>query len=127
MSTETVLAEVERERKRQIESEGFTPAHDDTHGLRNIARAASAYVEHYCGRAYLFEPINGHPPSKYGPAAYMTDDAPDIWPWELERWKPKDPRRDLIRAIALLVAEVEVMDRDSRGFAASAPAKFGEK
>lgn len=33
------------------------------------------------------------------------------WPWSPEWWKPKDPRRDLIRGIALLIAEAERRDR----------------
>ena len=33
------------------------------------------------------------------------------WPWSLDWWKPKDPRRDLVRAGALIVAEIERLDR----------------
>ena len=32
---------------------------------------------------------------------------PPHWPWALNWWKPKDRRRDLIRAGALIVAELE--------------------
>lgn len=33
------------------------------------------------------------------------------WPWALEWWKPKDNRRNLIRAAALVIAEIERLDR----------------
>lgn len=33
------------------------------------------------------------------------------WPWSREWWKPKNPRRDLVKAGALIVAEIERLDR----------------
>lgn len=36
---------------------------------------------------------------------------PDLWPWERAAWKPKDARRDLVRAGALILAEIERLDR----------------
>ena len=38
--------------------------------------------------------------------------APALWPWwSLGEWKPKDRRADLVRAGALIVAEIERLDR----------------
>jgi hypothetical protein len=34
-----------------------------------------------------------------------------VWPWSREWWQPKDRRRDLVRAGALIVAEIERLDR----------------
>jgi hypothetical protein len=34
-----------------------------------------------------------------------------LWPWSVQWWKPKDRRRDLVRAGALIVAEIERLDR----------------
>lgn len=34
-----------------------------------------------------------------------------LWPWDREWWKPKDRRRNLVRAAALLIAEIERLDR----------------
>jgi hypothetical protein len=46
---------------------------------------------------------------------YETTPKAEFWPWSLHWWKPKSPRRDLIRAAALIVAEIERLDRaDSR-------------
>jgi hypothetical protein len=35
----------------------------------------------------------------------------EIWPWDRKWWKPKDRRRDLVRAGALILAEIERLDR----------------
>lgn len=33
------------------------------------------------------------------------------WPWPSKWWKPKSQRRDLVRAGALILAEIERLDR----------------
>lgn len=108
--TSDILCEIESERIRQIEMERFTVAHDDDHNALELARAAGAYVQHYFERQWL---ITDAVTPEAGLRTYRGDPAPDCWPWDEEYWKPKNPRRDLIRAIALLVAEVERMDRKS--------------
>ncbi|EBU3913301.1 hypothetical protein CWK15_18085 [Salmonella enterica] len=45
------------------------------------------------------------------PDCYRKCRAPMSWPWSPERWKPTNPRRDMIKGIALLLAEVERQDR----------------
>ncbi|MGR0183189.1 hypothetical protein [Azospirillum aestuarii] len=93
--TYAVLVEITHERLRQIEQEGWTPEHDDKHGNGEMATAAACYV------------LNGaDSPNPAPPNAYPT-----WWPWVARWWKPKDRRRDLIRAAALLVAEIERLDR----------------
>jgi len=96
----SVIDEIAAERRRQIEAEGWTPEHDDTHGDGSLAAAAAAYAEHAAdwARAADFR-------------TYPRALAPRIWPWSTKWWKPKDRRRDLIRAAALIVAEVERLDR----------------
>ena len=76
------------ERRRQIEVEGWTPAHDDEHKNGEMARAASCYA--------------------VGAPAFM---AWDLWPWDRKWWKPGDRRRDLVKAGALILAEIERLDR----------------
>jgi len=36
------------------------------------------------------------------------------WPWDPKWWKPKDRRRDLVRAAALIIAEIDRHDREVR-------------
>jgi hypothetical protein len=71
----------------RISGEGWTVEHDDEHTEGELAMAAACY------------------------AANNTS----MWPptWDFSWWKPKDRRRDLIRAAALIVAEIERLDRAS--------------
>lgn len=76
------------ERHRQIEVEGWTPGHDDAHDDGSLACAASCYA---CAAAGLA-------------------DADRDWPWN-GGFKPADPRRMLVKAGALILAEIERLDR----------------
>lgn len=100
----SIIDEIAAERRRQMEREGWTPEHDDAHAHRELARGAGAYVQHYYERAWTLADawIGGK---------YQSDPPPDCWPWDEEWWKPKDARHDLIRAAALIVAEIERLDR----------------
>lgn len=86
------------ERVRQVEAEGWSPAHDDReHGDGELARAASCYaLAAGCGDEWRAE---------------ARTRAPRAWPWLLKWWKPRDRRRDLVRAGALILAELERLDR----------------
>lgn len=76
------------ERRRQVEAEGWTPDHDDGYILGELARAAAAYTLHTA-----------------------TEDGPHYWPWPRGWWKPVNARRDLEKAGALIIAEIERLDR----------------
>ncbi|WP_175786483.1 hypothetical protein [Burkholderia anthina] len=78
------------ERCRQIEREGWTPAHDDRHDEGDLALAAIVYAESAVG--------------------YHAS-CPDTWPWSPTWFKPATPRRDLVKAGALILAEIERIDR----------------
>ncbi len=93
---EHVILEIARERERQLAAEGWTPEHDDTHVAGEMAVAAGCYAIH-AGQGADAQVRPGY--------------APQDWPWQARWWKPKQPRRDLIRAAALIVAEIERLDR----------------
>jgi hypothetical protein len=101
-----VCQEIRRERERQVEEEGHSYHADDTLNLSGeLARAAACY----CLKN------SGDPPVRFGgessPALSLAEMLyPAGW-----TFKPKDPRRDLVRAAALIVAEIERLDRESRG------------
>lgn len=84
------LADIADERQRQISAEGWTPEHDDEHDTGELARAAACYALSAGGRL----------------ATVITQ-----WPWDRKHWKPKSPREDLVRAGALILAEIERIDR----------------
>lgn len=89
------------ERQRQISAEGWTPEHDDSHLDGQMASAAACYAMRAAGWR--------------GP----RDGPLHQWPWDAEWWKPKDVRSNLVRAGALILAEIERLDRA----AAPAPEK----
>ena len=101
------IDDVVAERQRQINAEGWNEAHDDQHGDRSLALAGVCYARQYADRSWLLDA------SADGAERYKADEPPDDWPdsWSVEWWKPKNPRRDLVRAAALLIAEIERLDR----------------
>lgn len=96
--TEQVIDEIKAERVRQQSAEGWTEEHDDEHGDGSLATAAQSYIA--------------------SAVAWMANRVPTgalwSWPWEARWFKPKDARRDLIRASALIVAEIERLDRKAK-------------
>lgn len=87
--------EIAAERQRQKEVEGWTPEHDDQHTDGSLATVAACYIA----------------------PGYAK------WPksWSQDWWKPKDRRADLVRAGALIAAEIDRLDRLAvRGIEAAA-------
>ena len=92
------------ERRRQVEGEGWTPEHDDEHDPGELSAAGSAYA--------LAAADELHPLSA-GDGGFKSK-SPDSWPWAESWWKPgTDPRRMLVKAAALILAELERLDRAS--------------
>ncbi|HHG4316562.1 TPA: hypothetical protein ACPWEX_003144 [Pseudomonas aeruginosa] len=88
--------DVQAERRRQVEAEGWTPEHDDAHSHGEMARAAACYA------------LAGSSAPNDGTAALLVSLA---WPWDEQWWKPTSARRDLVKACALALAEIERLDR----------------
>ncbi len=86
------------ERHRQISSEGWTPEHDDQHTAGEIASAGAAYA--LASTLYHADPYAG---------------VLSIWPWSRGWLKPTNPRSDLVKAGALILAEIERLDRIEKG------------
>ncbi|MGA4275628.1 hypothetical protein ACI2VH_02665 [Ralstonia nicotianae] len=94
---ETAAArDVLAERARQISAEGWTPEHDDEHADGQMALAAGYYAL-ACAFPHERDIGGGRVPS--------------YWPWDKSWWKPRDPRRNLVKAGALILAEIERLDR----------------
>lgn len=96
------ILDVIAERQRQQSVEGWTPEHDDLHDSGELAGAAACYAHYTNARGWVF-PTN--------PGDYQSADEPDNWPWDRSWWKPTNPRRDLVKAGALILAEIERIDR----------------
>lgn len=78
------------ERQRQIDVERWTPEHDDTHTDDEFLLAAGSYI-----------------------SATMGNDRtmPSYWPWADETWKPAEPMGNLVKAGALIAAEIDRIQR----------------
>ncbi|UDC53453.1 hypothetical protein [Klebsiella quasipneumoniae] len=83
-------ADVLAERQRQMTAEGWTPEGDDRYTYAELSIAAQCYAAH---------------------SGVMGAGVPVQWPWDDEWWKPSDRRRNLIKAGALILAEIERLDR----------------
>lgn len=107
-SLSTAIRDVIAERNRQINQEGFTSDHDDEHLEGALSLAAACYA---CTAASWLEmeSTSNLPLTKYSELATIGY----RWPWQKRWWKPANPRRDLVKAAALILAEIERIDRKS--------------
>jgi len=92
---EHIINEIATERDRQILHEGYSQDHDDTHKDGSLAAAAGAYA---FAASQHFDLGDGLP--MFG------------WPWHARHWKPSSSRQMLVKAAALIVAEIERIDRE---------------
>lgn len=111
----SIIDEIAAERKRQIEAEGWTLEHDDGHDEGEMAMAAACYAT--------------------PELLYRKDDRAnavlfvDPWPWSEtydrrpgtgnmvshnRAQAPSKRRRQLVKAAALIVAEIERLDRRTK-------------
>jgi len=83
------------ERSRQITAEGWSSYHDDKHSDNSLAVAAAVYAT----------PAEDRRIGPYG--------LPVAWPWDLFWWKPTpdDRIRELVKAGALIAAEIDRLRR----------------
>lgn len=94
MEITQAATDVLAERQRQKDAEGYSTEHDDRHNGCEMAAAAAIYA--VCDT-----------PEQMWKVKY---DGATLWPG---RWvfKPKSYRENLVRAAALLIAEIERIDR----------------
>jgi hypothetical protein len=84
------------ERQRQVEREGWNHEHDDAHTAHELTHAARAHIA----------------------ASHLTraTTPPIGYPWHHRYWRNHPPRRHLVIAAALILAEIERMDRASQAY-----------
>ena len=87
------LRDVIIERHRQINIERFSTAHDDEHTDCSLAIAAAYYATFFTETQVL------------------TYEKADAWPWSEGALKIDTHRRNCVKAAALLLAEIERLDR----------------
>ena len=84
---------ITKERRRQIEEEGWSAAHDNLHRDNELAYAAATYILDF------IEPDGDHH---------------KLWPWRPEDFKPtrSNPIRQLVKVGALIAAEIDRLQRE---------------
>lgn len=92
------------ERARQVSVEGWTAAHDDGHSEGTIALAGAVYAQNYAAR-------------RRGATQPIIPGVPTAWPWCPSWWKPTplDPVKQLVKAGALIAAEIDRLLRVEGG------------
>lgn len=101
---------IEAERWRQIDKEGWTTAHDDEHEFGELASAAACYalppMLRVNEKREVFRPED---------RVHARGMVPTYWPcdWTIDSWKPtpNDRVRELVKAGALLAAEIDRLQR----------------
>jgi hypothetical protein len=97
------LALIAAERNRQISSEGYNARHDDSHKLGELVDAGQCYA------CVASAEIRGSSANEWPVELFdgFHDSLLD-WPWDDKWWKPSDdPVRNLVKAGALIAAEID--------------------
>lgn len=100
---------IERERQRQVQDEQWSRDHDDNHVHHELVLAAVQYALPDSHRAVMSE--------SEALLRNMKPGVPINWPWTDESWKPspEDRRRELVKAGALIAAEIDRLTRKAGG------------
>ena len=81
---------IKEERERQLAKEGFTPEHDSQWAYGELRHAAVTYL------LTLDVPLN-----------MSSSQATFWWPWHYDEYKPGTDLSNLVRAGALIAAEID--------------------
>lgn len=100
--------DVLNERLRQQDDEGWTAEHDDAHVKGEMPLAALCYTMNAI--VYAQMTAMGMPAQQLTQKSNSAP-VPQTWPWDRQWWKPAGQRRNLVKAAALLLAEIERIDR----------------
>lgn len=98
---------ITQERERQIEKELWDDEHDDDHTCMTLATAGAAYAldaaAKYTGEHKSWKKI-------------FKECAERVWPFDTEWFKPtpNDPVRQLVKAGALIAAEIDRFQREDK-------------
>jgi hypothetical protein len=98
---------ISQERQRQIEQEGRTTEHDKQYRAGDLARAAACYAMPADKRAWGYGLVSKRERSI----------VEKWWPWAITSWKPtpNDRIKELVKAGALIAAEIDRIFKTERG------------
>lgn len=94
VATAVAISDVRDERRRQIVEKGYELAADDLYAGGALALAGASYALAAARR----DPLQLN-----------------LWPWAWTAFKPGTRRRNLVKAAALIIADIERLDRAAKG------------
>ena len=110
------VALISEERDRQMAGEGWTVEHDDEHVDGSLSQAAACYAlpDSACQMGNRYETVDVSGGRGECPVwREVPHTVPKMWPksWSCQWWNPKSRIRDLVRAGALIAAEIDRLIR----------------
>lgn len=93
------------ERIRQIDEEDFDERYDRRWTTGQLTQAAMCYAA---------EDIRFKGYELYHKASAAEHSEPLFWPWNSRWWKPKDRKRNLVKAGALIAAEIDRLEAEEK-------------
>lgn len=119
--TPRILHEIHLERARQVDKKGYSVEQDMRFEWNELARGAAAYCLAQAARNYKGTPrshvhltLGEDESGKTRVTVRIPMDvlAHELWPFDVDdTFKPHSHRRNLIKAAAMIVAELEAIDR----------------
>lgn len=110
MNNKTGMELISAEVEKHVKVEGWTPEHNDLHRRGELLSAASCYVNNALSWVQTHA-NNTDLLSEYERYSVMAS----LWPWDAKCWKPKSVIDDLVMAGALIVEEIERLQRIEKG------------
>lgn len=95
-----------------MEIEGFDSRHDAGHMAGELALAGAVYAAHHANASMLEQRAHPHFEALLRHSEMFVRHS---WPWGSSWWKPKGNRHDLVKAAALILAEIDRLDRAAAG------------
>lgn len=99
----TGLELIAKERARQVVEEGFDAAHDAKYKHLELVRAGVSYA--------CVPVIRGEGREQNIPAERVEEEIAiipeEVWPWDVKWWKPGTDKQCLIKAGALIAAQLD--------------------
>lgn len=109
------INDVTTERLRQINEEGYSASRDDSYQGGELAAAGASYAIHAAWHVNTRSPEGSLP------------GVPEWYPWDGATWNPKDVRTNLVKAAALIIAEIDRFDRKAAEAANTSSEDIGQE
>jgi hypothetical protein len=97
---------ITKERRRQIKEKEYDDKRDDSQDKGELIQAAKCYLDQVSLKSHI---MNLDEPYNEKIKLYRDVKRPENWPpeWVPESWNPDSPIRDLVKAAALIAAEID--------------------